>query len=81
MTVSRTTTAIVGVILSLLVSVLAWYYFETVLLFLFVPFVPLVLRGRADGGSDPGRSTCPACGFETRDAGYEYCPRDGTPLE
>jgi len=77
---SRVATALIGLALSLLVSALAWYYFGTVLLFLVVPFVPLLLRGRGNGREHPVRE-CPACGFRTADPGFEYCPRDGTRLE
>ncbi|MFC6718788.1 hypothetical protein ACFQGT_15125 [Natrialbaceae archaeon GCM10025810] len=42
---SRTVTAVVGLLLGLLVSVAAWIYFDTFLLFLFLPFVPLLAPG------------------------------------
>ena len=79
---SRLATAVVGILLSLLVSAAAWFYFDSFLLFLVVPFVPLLLRWR-DGGTDavPDRRRCPMCGFETHEPGYEFCPRDGTALE
>jgi hypothetical protein len=78
---SRTLTALVGLALSLAVSVAAWYYFDTFLLFLFLPLVPLLFRRRGEPESRPERRTCPACGFETRDPSFAYCPRDGTGLE
>lgn len=82
MHLSRTATALVGILVSLLVSAAAWYYYETFLLFLFVPFVPFLLRGRGTGArSVPPERRCPTCGFTTRDPRYEYCPLDGTPLE
>jgi len=77
---SRVTAA--GIAVSLLVSAAAWYYFDTLLLFLVVPLVPLLLRdrgGTADRGAE--RRECPACGFRTTDPGFEYCPRDGTRLD
>lgn len=79
---SRTATATVGVAASLLVSVAAWQLFDTLLVFLVVPFVPILLRrrGRQTGGDTRGRA-CPRCGFETDDPGFEYCPRDGARLE
>lgn len=79
---SRTTTALVGLLASLAISAAAWYYFGTFLLFLFVPFVPLLLRGREDRReAGPAYQECPVCGFRSADPAYEYCPRDGTPLE
>ena len=75
---SRTATALVGLVASLVVSAAAWFLFDTLLVFLVVPFVPLLLRrGRGEGTSERPARTCPACGFESRDPGFEYCPRDG----
>ncbi|GAB3326578.1 hypothetical protein [Haloplanus salinarum] len=74
---SRTATAAVGLVASLALSVAAWYYFETLLVFLLLPFVPVLLRG----SDDPPADECPACGFVTRDPAVDYCPRDGTRLE
>lgn len=79
---SRTATALAGLVLSLLASAAAWYYLETFLLFLVVPFVPLLLRGRGGTDDDIDRARgCPTCGFRTLDPDFEYCPRDGTRLE
>lgn len=88
---SRTATATAGLALSLAVSVAAWVYYDTLLLFLLVPFVPVLFRrGRRAAGGDgaaagtpatPRPKRCPACGFETRTPDYTHCPRDGTPLE
>lgn len=77
---SRTATAAAGVAVSLLVSVAAWLYFDTLLLFLVVPFVPFLFRRRG-GREGPAVKRCPVCGFETRRSGFEFCPRDGTALE
>lgn len=78
---SRATTAIAGLAASVLVSVAAWYYFDTVLLFLLVPFVPFLLRrGTGNVGERPPVRECPTCGFTTRDPEFEYCPRDGRRL-
>jgi hypothetical protein len=41
---SRTLTALVGLVGSLLISAVAWWYFDTLFVFLFVPFVPLLFR-------------------------------------
>jgi hypothetical protein len=77
---SRTVTAAVGLVGSLLVSVAAWYYFDTLVAFLLLPFVPILWRSDRGGDAPPVRE-CPACGFSTRDPGFDYCPRDGTPLD
>jgi hypothetical protein len=75
---SRTVTAVVGVGVSLAVSVAVWYYFDSLLLFLFVPFVPFLFRG---GDDRPPVRECPVCGFRTRNPEFDHCPRDGTRLE
>ncbi|WP_435064735.1 hypothetical protein [Halobaculum sp. EA56] len=78
---SRTLTALVGVVASLAVSVAAWVYFDTLLVFLVVPFVPLLFRGLTGGDGDrPPERTCPECGFTTRSPEANFCPRDGTEL-
>jgi hypothetical protein len=82
MTRSRLLTAIIGLAASILVSVVLWRTFGTPFVFLFVPFVPLLLRSR--GGRDepaPTVQACPTCGFRTREDDFEFCPRDGTRLE
>jgi hypothetical protein len=76
---SRTATALAGLAASVVVSVAAWYYFDTLVAFLLLPFVP-VLFGRG-GDDDPPRRECPACGFTSRDPSVAYCPRDGTALD
>jgi hypothetical protein len=78
---SRTATAIVGIGISFAITVLAWWYFESVVVFLVLPFVPILFRRL---GSEPERLpewACPRCGFRTRNPEYGYCPRDGTALE
>ncbi|MEF8838213.1 MAG: hypothetical protein V5A18_01765, partial [Haloarculaceae archaeon] len=54
-----------------------WYVVWSPAVLLFVPFVPFLFR--RDG--EPDRRHCPACGFETTDESYEYCPRDGRRLD
>lgn len=78
---SRLLTAAVGLLASLLVSVAAYVYFDTLLLFLVLPFVPFLFRSR--GGADDGQTAreCPRCGYRTTAADHDYCPRDGTRLE
>ena len=71
---SRTATAAVG----LAVSVAAWYYLDTLIAFLLLPFVP-ILFSRGDDGTP--RRDCSVCGFTSRDPSVEYCPRDGTRLD
>lgn len=75
---SRALTGLVGLLLGLAVSVAAWVYFDTLLLFLFLPLVPFLWRRRE---SPPETRTCSACGFETGEESFDYCPRDGTRLE
>lgn len=76
---SRTATAIAGLIVSVLVSVVAWVVFDFPFLFLFVPFIPFLFRR---GTSDrPPVKECPECGFSTRNPEFSYCPRDGTHLD
>jgi len=74
---SRTATAAVGLVASLAVSVLLWYYFDTFLFFLVVPFVPFLFRS----GDQPPVKACPVCDFRTRNEAYDYCPRDGHKLD
>jgi hypothetical protein len=74
---TRWLTALVGLVASLAISVLAWLHLDTFLLFLLIPFVPLLLRRR----SRPETRRCPRCGFETPREEFDYCPRDGTRLE
>jgi hypothetical protein len=78
---SRALTALVGLVASLLLSVVLWWTFDTLAFFLFVPFVPFLFRGRGRDTSADEVRTCPVCGFETTDEAYDYCPRDGTRLE
>lgn len=75
---SRTATAVAGLLASLLVSVAAWYYFDTLLVFLLLPFLPLLWRSNRE---TPPIRECPTCGFSTRDPEFDYCPHDGTPLD
>ena len=77
---SRTLTALVGLALSVAVSVAAWVYFDTLLVFLLLPFVPLLFRGRGEETDRARLRECPECEFRTRDPEVRYCPRDGTEL-
>lgn len=74
---ARWLTVLVGLVASVAISVLAWVYLDTFLLFLLIPFVPLLFGRR----SRPETRRCPRCGFETEREAFEYCPRDGIRLE
>lgn len=79
---SRTVTALAGLVASFVLSVVLWQVFGSPVFFLFVPFVPFLFRSGGDSDERrPPRRECPACGFQTRDPGFDYCPRDGTRLE
>ncbi|AXR78282.1 hypothetical protein [Natrarchaeobaculum sulfurireducens] len=80
MRLARTGTALVGLILGLLVSVAAWIYFETLLLFLFLPFVPFLFTRRGREQQPRSVRQCPRCNFQTADPDHEFCPRDGSRL-
>jgi hypothetical protein len=82
MVASRTLTAVAGLVVGLGVSVLAWVVFDTLVVFLFLPFVPVYLwgAGRSVDRSGVVRKVCPVCDFATRDPDVAYCPRDGRRL-
>ena len=86
---SRTITALAGLAFGIAVSVAAWVYLDTLLLFLFLPFVPFLFGGGSTGAertgtAGPPRSStvreCPECSFRTTESEFEYCPRDGRRL-
>jgi hypothetical protein len=89
-------TVAVGLLVSLVVSVAAWYYFDILHIFSFLPFVPILFRGRGrDDDGDAGRGDagrgdardrkpvkqCPRCGFQTRNPEFAHRLRDGARLE
>ncbi|WP_135304238.1 hypothetical protein [Haloarcula amylovorans] len=78
---SRTATALVGLLVSLFVTAALWWYFDSLFVFLFLPFVPFLFRGLSEDESDRRVKQCPQCGFQTEAAEFGYCPRDGTRLE
>jgi len=84
MAASRTITALVGLIASLALSAAIYVATGSLLLFVFVPFVPFVLSrslgGKGDREETPPVRECPECGFRARDPGFDYCPRDGRRL-
>jgi hypothetical protein len=74
----RTATALTVAAFTLAVSAVLAVLFDFFFLFLFVPFVPFLF-----GNEEEERRrvrVCPACGFRTREEGYEYCPHDGEEL-
>ena len=80
----RPVTAALGLLASLLASVAAYVYLDTLLLFLFLPLVPFLFRGLGDDGSaatEPSVRECPRCGYRTRNPEHDYCPRDGARLD
>lgn len=76
---SRLATALLGLVVSLGLSILLWQYFGSPIFFLFVPFVPFLFRRGTERETPPVR-VCEDCGFQTRDPEFEYCPRDGNRL-
>jgi len=70
-------TAAIGLVVSIGLSAVAWWYLDLALFLVFLPFVPFLFRR---GEQRPVRE-CPACGYRTRDDDHEYCPRDGERLE
>ncbi|SEW30168.1 hypothetical protein [Halobacterium jilantaiense] len=77
---SRLATAAAGVVVSLAVSAVLWWYFDVALFLLAVPFVPFLFRSRGGDDDRPSVRSCPECGFRTRNPSFEHCPRDGTRL-
>lgn len=77
---SRTLTALAGLLVSLAVSVVAWMYFDTLVVFLVLPFVPLLFRGLAGDDESVTVHRCPECDFSTRNPEFTHCPYDGEPL-
>lgn len=80
---SRTWTAAAGLGVSIAISVLLWMLFDTLLVFLFVPFVPFLFgSGVWRPGTAPQEPrVCPVCGYTSRAEDHVYCPRDGHRLE
>lgn len=78
---SRTATAIAGLFGSLVLSLVLWWYLDTFVFFLLVPFVPFLFRGRGRETGTESTRRCPTCGFRTRNEEFEYCPRDGRRLQ
>lgn len=91
---SRTVTAAVVGAASLAASVGLYLYTGSLFVFFLLPFVPFLFSGRGrdsereteterETGADADERTvrtCPRCEFHTRNADFEYCPRDGSRL-
>lgn len=77
MTGSRSISALAGLGLGLAVSAAVWYFFDTVLLFVFLPFIPIWFWRQSP---DRPLKECPTCDFTARDPTVAYCPRDGSRL-
>lgn len=77
---TRVLIAVGGLAVGLAISVAAWVLWETLLLFVLLPFIPLfALRGTRSTTDET--HVCPACGFQTTNPEFDYCPRDGHRLE
>lgn len=77
---SRYASATIGLLASIAISVLAWILYDTILLFLLIPFVPWLFWRRSSGSPSHRHKRCPRCGFTTADPDFDYCPRDGERL-
>lgn len=78
---SRTLTAAVGLALGVAVSVVAYVQYDTLLVFLFLPFVPFLFRKGGEDEAEPAVKECPVCAFRTTNPEFTHCPRDGHRLE
>lgn len=78
---SRVLTAAVGLLASVAVSLFAYWWFDTLLVFLVLPFLPILFRRGADADQRAHVRECPECGFRTTDPEFTHCPRDGHRLE
>lgn len=80
---SRTLTAIIGLIASIVFSLVVYWQYDTLLVLLVVPFLPLLFRRGAEAESERAAQPreCPECGFRTTDPEFTHCPRDGSRLE
>jgi len=68
---SRTLTALVGLALGLAVSVAAWLLFDTLAVFLFLPFLPFLFGG---GRPERGDTAAGADGADARSADRDAVP-------
>ncbi|MDY6765433.1 MAG: hypothetical protein SV377_07110, partial [Halobacteria archaeon] len=50
---SRTATALVGLAVSVVITVFIWWYFGNPFLFVFLPFIPFLFRRRSTDKREP----------------------------
>lgn len=79
---SRTLTAAAGLLAGVLISVVVYWQYDTLLVLLFVPFLPILFRRGVEAETEAAARTreCPQCGFRTTDPEFTHCPRDGNRL-
>lgn len=75
---SRTIIALLGLTVSVILTIGIWVFLDAAILLLFLPFIPLLGWRYRERGQ---QKSCSVCGFETREPDVLYCPRDGTRLE
>lgn len=78
---SRTLTAAAGLAVGVVVSVVAWVQYDTLLVLLFLPFVPILFRKGVEDEAEATVRECPDCGFTATTPEFTHCPRDGHRLE
>ena len=80
---SRVLTAVAGLVASVAVSLFVYLQYDTLLVFLFLPFLPILFRRGVEAEAEANARTreCPECGFRTADPEFTHCPRDGHRLE
>lgn len=78
---SRTLTAAAGLAVGIVVSVVAYVQYDTLLVLLFLPFVPILFRKGVEDEAERAVRECPACEFRTTNPEFTHCPRDGHRLE
>jgi hypothetical protein len=78
---SRTLTAATGLAIGVLVSVVAYVQYDTLLVLLFLPFVPILFGRGTEDETEPTVKECPVCSFRTTNPEFTHCPQDGHRLE
>jgi hypothetical protein len=62
---------------SVVITIVAVLVFRIYFLFLFLPILPFLFRGK---GGVREVKRCTSCDWYTNEMRYNYCPCDGTPL-